>query len=311
MKINTSAKIGPIDLRNPVLVASGTFGYGDEAADLVQAGKLGGIITKTITLHPKQGNPPPRIAEVTGGMLNSIGLQNVGAEAFVREKLPALRKLDACLIVSIAGETAEEYGAVAEIIGKEKGVAALELNLSCPNLKKKIVCMDEMLVAGIIGKVKAAANLPVIAKLSPHVTDISETAALCKSSGADAVTLVNTFTGMAVDIKTWKPKLANVTGGMSGPALKPLALRCVYEVFKNVDIPILACGGIMTAEDAIEFFLAGACAVSVGTANFTDPLAPIKIAQGIVNYLKSMKLSSLGQIIGRIGECCETDNSGS
>ena len=300
MEINSSTHIGPIDLRNPVLVASGTFGYGDEISDIVQADKLGGIITKTITLHPKQGNPPPRIAEVTGGLLNSIGLQNIGAEAFVREKLPALRQLDTRIIVSIAGETAEEYEAAAKIISKEKGVSAFELNLSCPNLKKQIVCFDEMLVADIIRKVKAASELPVIAKLSPHVTDIARTAALCKSSGADAVSLVNTFTGMAVDIRTWKPKIANVTGGLSGPAVKPLALRCVYEVFRRVDIPILGCGGIMTAGDAVEFFLAGASAVCIGTANFTDPLAPVKIAKGIVDYMKSMKLSSLEQLIGKI-----------
>jgi dihydroorotate dehydrogenase (NAD+) catalytic subunit len=186
------------------------------------------------------------------------------------------------------------------VIGKEKGIAAFELNLSCPNLKKQIICMDDELVAGIIKQVKDASGLPVIAKLSPHVADIAKTAAVCKESGADAVSLVNTFTGMAVDIKTRRPKLANVTGGLSGPAIKPLALRCVYEVFKNVKIPILACGGIMTSGDALEFILAGARAVSVGTANFTDPLAPVKIAQGIFEYMKLNKINSLEELTGKI-----------
>lgn len=300
MKIDLSVNVGGLELKNPVLTASGTFGYGDESADLVPVKKLGGIVTKTITLRPKPGNPPPRLAEVKGGILNAIGLQNMGADRFVSERLPALSRLGTKVIVSVAGETAEDYaGAAARLAGKA-GVDAVELNLSCPNLKKRLVCFDTALVADIISRVKKAVPVPVFAKLSPHIEDIAATAELCREAGADAVTLVNTFTGMAVDCKTWRPKLANVTGGMSGPAIKPLALRCVWEVCGKVRIPVIACGGIATAEDAVEFLLAGASAVTVGTANFTDIMSPVKIVRGLEKYLKGRKLSSVNEIIGKI-----------
>ncbi|MFH1368538.1 MAG: dihydroorotate dehydrogenase [Elusimicrobiota bacterium] len=298
MKVNLHTQIAGINFSNPVLVASGTFGYGDETADLVDVSKIGGIITKTVTLEPRQGNPPPRIAEVTGGMLNAIGLQNVGLEKFISEKLPGLRKMKTKLIVSVAGETESEYIEIIKRLSSESGIAAFELNLSCPNLRKRIICADKKLVEDILRGVKNASKLPVIAKLSPNVEDIAETARAAKISGADALTVANTFTGMAIDVKTWKPKLANITGGMSGPAIKPMALRCVWEVCRNVDIPVIACGGIATAEDAVEFILAGARAVTVGTANFADPQSPVKIAAGIGEYLKKRKLESLSDIIG-------------
>lgn len=298
MKINLETSIAGIRLKNPVLVASGTFGYGDDITDLVDVSKLGGIITKTITLKPKKGNPPPRIAEVAGGILNAIGLQNIGLEKFLSEKLPALRKLKTAVIVSIAGETENEYIELAAALNKEQGIAGIELNLSCPNLQKKLICRDRELVAGITREVKSRADIPVIAKLSPQLEDVAETARIAKEHGADAVMVGNTFAGMSIDINTWKPRLANVTGGMSGPAIKPLALKCVWDVCRTVDIPVIACGGISTAEDAVEFFLTGARAVTVGTANFIDPEAGVRIAEGLERYLKDRKLGSLSEIIG-------------
>ena len=300
MKPDISTNIAGIAFKNPVLVASGTFGYGDEISDLVDVSRIGGIITKTITLEARQGNPPPRIAEVTGGILNAIGLQNIGVERFIQEKLPVLKNIKTALIVSIAGETESEYIEVAAKLNAcgQTCISAIELNLSCPNLRKRVICADKELVASIIQGVKKVISIPVIAKLSPNVEDIAETARLAKEAGADALTVANTFTGMAIDLKTWKPKLANITGGMSGPAIKPLALRCVWEVCRKVNIPVIACGGIMTADDAVEFMLAGARAVTVGTANFTDPEVPVKIADGISKYLKERKLNSLSDVIG-------------
>ncbi|MCB4790316.1 MAG: dihydroorotate dehydrogenase [Elusimicrobia bacterium] len=300
MKLDLSTTIAGIKFKNPVLTASGTFGYGDEITDLADVSKLGGIITKTITLKPKEGNPPPRLCEVAGGMLNSIGLQNIGVERFVKEKACVLSKLKTSVIVSIAGKTADEYSKVIGLLKDEKWIKAIELNLSCPNLDKGIVCKDRELVKEIMLRAKETSVFPLIAKLSPDVEDIAELSTFLESLGADAISLINTFPGMAIDIKTLKPKLANITGGFSGPAIKPLALRCVYFAAKTVNIPIIGCGGISFAEDAIEFFLAGASAVSIGTASFIEPKATIDIVKGIENYIKKNKLNSLDEIIGKL-----------
>lgn len=300
MKPDLSVNIASIKLKNPVLVASGTFGYGDEIRDLVDVSKFGAIITKTITLKPKQGNPPPRLAEVTAGILNTIGLQNVGLEKFVVEKLPHLLKFDVPVIVSIAGETSEEYVRIAAELNNQKGISAIELNLSCPNLQKKIICRDSDLVADIVKSVLKVIKVPIITKLSPQVVDLAGLALLCEISGASAISVVNTFPAMAIDIKTWKPKLSTITGGLSGPCIKPIALKCVWDVYQKVKAPIIGGGGIMTSDDAIEFFLAGATAVSVGTANFINPNIPLKIVEGIRKYMESKKMESLKNITGKI-----------
>jgi dihydroorotate dehydrogenase (NAD+) catalytic subunit len=298
MKIDLSVKIAGIKLKNPVLTASGTFGYGDEITDLVDVSKLGGIITKTITLKPKAGNPSPRICETAEGMLNCIGLQNIGVERFLKEKSAGLKKIGTVVIVSVAGETAQDYVDVVKQLNSQKWIRAVELNLSCPNLQKHIISKNSALVAKIVSAVKRIANFPVIAKLSPQVTDLAAIAKAAKTAGADAVCLVNTFPGMAVDLKTWRPKLSNVSGGLSGPCIKPLALLCVREVFNKVGIPIIGCGGIVTGEDVAEFMLCGARAVCVGTASFIEPERPVKVIAEIENYLKMKKIGSIGSLIG-------------
>jgi dihydroorotate dehydrogenase (NAD+) catalytic subunit len=300
MIADISTSIAGLKLNNPVVMASGTFGYGDEMQDLVPLKNLGAITTKTITLKSRPGNRPPRLAEVGNGILNSIGLQNVGVERFLEEKWGNLRKLPVAVIVSIAGETPDDYVLVAERLRKAGGVRAIELNLSCPNLKKRIVCQDEGLVREIVAGVKKVAGCTVIAKLSPQVADIGALSLLAQDAGADALALVNTFPGMAINISTWRPKLSTVTGGMSGPAVKPLALRCVFEAAARVTIPIIGGGGITVWQDAVEFLLAGASAVSIGTANFVDPLSPAKIADGIKKYLAARKLVSLKELIGKV-----------
>lgn len=272
MKPDLRVNFAGIKLKNPVLTASGTFGYGYELADLVNLKKLGAIITKTITLEPRPGNPQPRIAEVEAGMLNTIGLQNIGVRAFADEPLESLKKIGVPVIVSVAGAAANEYADTVKILGKCEGIDGIELNLSCPNLKKKIVCHDLPLMTEVIKKVKKASKVPVIAKLSPLVTDIAELALAAQKAGADALTLANTFPAMAVDIKTFRPKLSTVKGGLSGACIKPMSLRCVYDAYQAVKIPILGCGGIMTGEDAVEFMLAGAAAVSVGTASLVEQI---------------------------------------
>jgi dihydroorotate dehydrogenase (NAD+) catalytic subunit len=237
---------------------------------------------------------------VTGGILNTIGLQNVGVERFIEEKWGALRKLPVPVIVSVAGESAEDYIGVVQRLNTLKGVAAIELNLSCPNLQKKIICLDTALVASIIKETAKISKVPVFAKLSPMVQDLAGLTRVAENAGAAAVSLVNTFPGMAIDTKTMRPKLAVVTGGMSGPAIKPLALRCVWEVARQTKLPVIGGGGIMSGEDAVEFLLAGAAAVSVGTASFTDPLNPVKVASGIGEYQRRMKLKSTKDITGKL-----------
>lgn len=300
MKPDLRVNFAGIKLKNPVLTASGTFGYGYELADLVNLKKLGAIVTKTITLEPRPGNPQPRIAEVEAGMLNTIGLQNIGVRAFADEPLESLKKIGVPVIVSVAGAAANEYADTVKILGKCEGIDGIELNLSCPNLKKKIVCHDLPLMTEVIKKVKKASKVPVIAKLSPLVTDIAELALAAQKAGADALTLANTFPAMAVDIKTFRPKLSTVKGGLSGACIKPMSLRCVYDAYQAVKIPILGCGGIMTGEDAVEFMLAGAAAVSVGTASLVEPAVLTEIIDKIEKILKEKNIKSAESIVGKL-----------
>jgi len=299
---NLAIDLAGISLRNPVMVASGTFGYGEEYAELLDLNRLGAIVTKTITLKPRLGNEPPRIVETAYGILNSIGLQNVGLNGFIRDKLPFLKKYNVPLIVSIAGETPEEYVQLAQRLRREE-IEGLELNLSCPNIKYErglMFAQDSQATHRVVSKVRKATRLPLIVKLSPNVTDIASLAKVCEESGADAVSLINTFTAMAVDVESRRPILRQITGGLSGPAIKPIALRMVYEVYKKVKIPIVGMGGIMTASDALEFIMAGARAVAIGTGNFVDPRIPIKVIDGISEYMIKHGIRNIKSIVGSL-----------
>ncbi|MBA7510379.1 Dihydroorotate dehydrogenase B (NAD(+)), catalytic subunit [subsurface metagenome] len=299
---NLAIKLAGISLKNPVMVASGTFGYGEEYAQLVDLNRLGAIVAKTITLKPRLGNDPPRIVETASGVLNSIGLQNVGIDTFINEKLPFFKEYDVPLIVSIAGETTDEYVQLAKTLQGEK-ITGLELNLSCPNIKYKrklMFAQNPQATHQVVSRVRKAISLPLMVKLSPNVTDIASIAKMCEEAGADGVSLINTFTGMAIDVENRKPMLRQVTGGLSGPAIKPIALRMVYEVHKAVRIPIIGIGGIMTAGDALEFIIAGAKAVAIGTGNFVDPLIPIKVIDGIREYMVNNKIKDIKSIVGRL-----------
>jgi len=300
--IDLRVNIGSLQLPNPVLTASGTFGYGREFSSLVNLNRLGGIIVKGISLEPRPGNPPPRIAETACGMLNAIGLENVGVERFIKQKLPFLRKVNVPVIVNILGDSVDEYARLAGRFSGVEGVDALEVNISCPNVKKGGVTFGTVpkMAAAVTAAVHEATDLPVIVKLSPNVTDITVIARAVEDAGADAVSLINTLLGMAIDIRSGKPKLGNVMGGLSGPAIKPVALRMVWQVARAVSIPVIGIGGIGTAEDALEFFLAGATAVQVGTANFYQPSATLEIIDGIRRFLKEQKKNSIHEIIGRV-----------
>lgn len=300
--VDLSVEIGALKLKNPVIVASGTFGV--EYRKLIDVGLLGAIITKTITLKAREGNPPPRIAETASGMLNSIGLENKGLDDFIKNKIPVFPSGKTALIVSIAGDDEDEFAELARELNKVKKVDAIELNLSCPNIKygkkDRLIAQDEELTRATVKSVRGMTTLPIIAKLTPNVTDITKIAKAAEDSGADAVSLVNTFYGMAVDIETKKPKLGNVTGGLSGPAIKPLAIRLVHEAYKAIDIPIIGIGGIMDYKDAIEFILCGAMAVQVGTANFVNPFSPIEIIGGIKKYMTVNKIKDVHSLIGKL-----------
>jgi len=297
-----SVNIAGIEMKNPVMTASGTFGYGEEYAAYVDLNRLGAVVTKGLSARPRKGNPPPRICETASGMLNAIGLENVGTGAFIKEKLPFLRKYDTKIILNIFGNTIEEYIEIAEIFNSVDGIAGLEVNISCPNVKEGGINFGTApeLTARVLGGVRNVTSLPVIAKLSPNVTDITTFAKIAEDSGCNAVSLINTLVGMAVDIKTRRPVLANITGGLSGPAIKPVALKMVWQTAKAVKIPVIGIGGIMTAEDAIEFFLAGANAVQIGTANFVNPSATIDIIEGIEEYLSNSNISDINHIIGKL-----------
>ena len=290
-------------LRNPVLTASGTFGYGSEYEGLVDFAKLGGITVKGVSPFPSHGNPMPRAVEVYGGMLNAIGLQNPGIDAFINDShyLPSLRKLPCAVIVNIWGRSVEQYAEVASRLEAEKqGIAALEINISCPNVKEGGIAFgtDTGEAAKVVGAVRNATSLPLITKLSPNVTHIADFAKAAVDAGSDMLSLINTITGMAIDIERRTFKIANRTGGFSGPAIKPIAVRMVYEAHKAVNAPIIGMGGIRCAEDAIEFMMAGASAVAVGTAIFGNPAAPVQIAEGIGTWLDSHGVKSVNEIIG-------------
>lgn len=296
--MNLEVKIGNMILKNPVLVASGTFGYGLESRDLINVSELGGIVTKSVSLKPRVGNDPPRIVETASGMLNSIGLANVGVESFIQDKLPYLKELGTSIIVNIAASTIEEYCSVLTLIDQHYGVDAYEINVSCPNVKEGGLNFGQNCerTAEVTRALRKLTNKPLIIKLTPNVTHISEFARAVADEGADAVSLINTLIGMAIDVHTKRPKLSTITGGLSGPAIKPVALAKVYEVSKAVSIPIIGIGGIMTAEDAIEFFLAGASAVEIGTANFVNPKTAVEVKNGIINYCHENKIKSIAEL---------------
>lgn len=298
--MNLSVNIGKLTLKNPVMTASGTFGYGEEYSEFIDLNRLGAIVVKGLSILPKEGNPPPRIVETPSGMLNAIGLQNIGIENFIREKLPFLKKFNTPVIVNFFGDSIDEYAKSAERLSAAGGVHGLEMNISCPN-KEAGWCIfgtDPKVTSEVVKSVRKSTNLTLIVKLSPNVTDIALMAKVAEDAGADAVSLINTITGMAIDIRTRRPKLANVTGGLSGPAVRPVALRMVWEVYKAVKIPVIGMGGIMNADDAIEFLLAGAKAVAVGTANFINPKATVGIIDGIGGFMRENEISDINELIG-------------
>lgn len=304
IKPNLSVNIGKIKMKNPVTVASGTFGFGQEMADFYDLGKLGAITVKGTSLEPWQGNDYPRTVETPSGMLNAIGLQNDGLDAFVNEKLPFLRQFDVPVIVNVVGQSIEEYARVSEVLGKTEGVHGLELNVSCPNVKKGCLAFGNSPegIAEVVKAVRSVTDLTVITKLSPNVTDIVTIAKAAVEAGSDALSLINTLLGIAIDPWQKKFRLANITGGLSGPAVKPIALRMVWQVAQAVDVPIIGMGGIMNAMDAVEFMLAGADAVAVGTGNFVNPMAAVEIIDGIEEYLASTNISDVKQIVGAVGK---------
>ena len=296
-----SVKLAGLTLKNPVMTASGTFGLGLEYGEFFDVSKLGAIVVKGTTLTPWPGNSGQRIVETPAGMLNSIGLENPGVDVFLTQTLDKLKALDTHIIVNISGRTEEEYALLAEKLDVD-GVAALEVNISCPNVKQGGLAFgtDCAMASGVVEAVKACTKKPVIVKLSPNVTDIAQMAQAVEAAGADAISLINTLTGMAIDIHTWKPKLGNGVGGLSGPAVKPVAVRMVYQVAKAVKVPIIGMGGIMTADDAAEFLLAGATAVAVGTAQFVNPTAALEVVQGLETYVQQRGLENVQQMIGQV-----------
>ncbi|MEW6108310.1 MAG: dihydroorotate dehydrogenase [Nitrospirota bacterium] len=301
--MNLKVKIGSLELKNPVMTASGTFGYGEEYSEFVDLNDLGAVTVKGISLKPMEGNPTPRICETACGMLNAIGLQNVGLKIFLKEKLPFLRKYDTKIIVNVLGNSIKEYVKISENLDGA-GVDAIELNVSCPNVKKGGISFgtDGKMLGKLVSKVRDAVKKSVlITKLSPNVSDIRDFARIAEDAGSDAVSLINTITGMAIDIKTRKPRLANITGGLSGPAIKPVAVRMVYEVYRTVRIPIIGIGGVMNADDAIEFIIAGATAVAVGTANFINPSATKEILDGMVKYMELENIEDISSLKGTVG----------
>ncbi len=302
VKPDLTVELGPLKLKNPVLSASGTFGYGLEFASFFDLGELGGIVTKGLSPKPRMGNPPVRICETPSGMLNTIGLQNVGVDAFISDKLPALRKYDTAVVANVFGETASEYVEVCRKLDGAEGVAAVEVNVSCPNVEKGgiIFGTDPKALAEITLACRKATRLPLIVKLSPNVTDITETARAAEDGGADIISLVNTYVGMAIDVDRRRPVLAKICGGLSGPAIRPLAVRLTWLVHRAVKLPLIGIGGIMDARDALEFILAGATAVQVGTANFVYPDASVRVARGLRDYLAENGIGSVREMVGAL-----------
>ena len=299
--MNTKVTIAGVTLKNPVMTASGTFGSGMEYSDFVDLYRLGAVVTKGVANVPWPGNPTPRVAEVYGGMLNAIGLQNPGIDVFVERDIPFLKKYDTCVIVNVCGKTVEDYLEVVERLADEP-VDLLEINVSCPNVKEGAIAFGQKAdcLYDITSQIKKHARQPVIMKLSPNVTDITEMAKAAEAAGADALSMINTITGMKIDIHKRKFVLANKTGGLSGPAIKPVAVRMVYQAAHAVNIPIIGMGGIANAEDAIEFLLAGASAIAVGAMNFVNPYATVEIVEGIETYMQSNGIEDISEIIGAV-----------
>jgi dihydroorotate dehydrogenase (NAD+) catalytic subunit len=294
--------LGKLELKNPVMTASGTFGYGEEYSEFVDLNTLGAIVVKGISLQPMEGNPPPRICETSCGMLNAIGLQNIGVKKFLKEKLPYLRQFDTKVVVNVFGNTVQDYVRLSKTLD-DAGVDAIELNVSCPNVKKGGIAFgtDKKVLGRLVAKVKkSVANAVVITKLSPNVSSIPEFSRTAEEAGSDVISLINTIPGMAIDTEAQKPKLANITGGLSGPAIKPIAVRMVWEAARSVAIPVIGIGGIVKTEDAIEFMLAGATAVQVGTGNFINPKATAEILQGIMIYLRGKGIHTVTSIVGKV-----------
>lgn len=297
--VDLAVDFAGIRMQNPVVSASGTFGYAQEFERYLDLNRLGAIVVKTITRLPRPGNPAPRIAETPAGMLNAIGLQNVGVDAFIREKLPFLRTLAPPLIVNVAGESVEDFRELAKRIGDQEGVAGIELNVSCPNVAGGLdFSTDPALTHQVVKAAREATSLPIIPKLSPNVTDIRLIARAAEEGGADGLSLINTLVGMAIDVRTRRPKIANVTGGLSGPAIRPVAVRMVWQVAQAVRLPILGMGGIVTGEDAVEFLLAGATAVAVGTASFIDPTSLVKVIEGLRDYCAANGIAEVRALVG-------------
>jgi dihydroorotate dehydrogenase (NAD+) catalytic subunit len=296
-----SVTLGRLRLANPVLVASGTFGYAREMAGVVDFARLGGIVPKTVTRQPRAGNPPPRTVETPSGMLNAIGLDNDGIEHFIRHHLPYLRTLPTAVVANIAGKNEQEFLEMAALLADEPGVAALELNLSCPNVAGGVdFATDPQVTARVVRGVRAACPFPLLAKLTPNVTDLVAVARAAHDAGADAVSLVNTFVGMAVDWKRRRAVLGNKTGGLSGPAIKPLALRAVWQVARSVKVPVVGVGGIATLDDVMEFLVAGASAVQLGTVNFYDPTASVRVVDGLPAALAQLGAGSVAEVVGTL-----------
>jgi dihydroorotate dehydrogenase (NAD+) catalytic subunit len=302
MTPDLSVQIGALRLTNPVIAASGCFGYGVEYADIVDLSTLGGVAVKGLFLEEREGHPPPRIVETPSGMLNAIGLQGIGVHRFIREKLPELRDRRAVVLVNICGTTLDEYVELARILSDAEGVAALELNISCPNIKEGGITFGCSLAGtfDVVSAVRKVTTLPVIPKLTPNVTDVASFARAAEQAGADAVSLVNTFLAMAIDIETRRPKLSNIVGGLSGPAIRPISVRMVYECRQAVKVPIIGMGGIATAADALEFLIAGAGAVQVGTANFVDPFVWSKLLDGLRDYLARHDVARIADLVGTL-----------
>lgn len=300
--MDLTTPLGPVTLRNPIIAASGCFGYGVEYAEVVDLSTLGAIAVKGLFLEEREGHPPPRIVETPSGMLNAIGLQGIGVHRFVREKMPELRRLGAVVFVNICGSTIDEYVELATILSDVEGVAALELNISCPNIKEGGITFGCSLPGThqVVSAVRRVTRLPVIPKLTPNVTDVAAIARGAEEGGADAISLVNTFLAMAIDVETRRPKLSNIVGGLSGPAIRPIAVRMVYECRKAVKIPIIGMGGIASAADVLEFMIAGANAVQVGTANFVDPFLWGKLTSGLEDYLGRHRVERLADLVGTV-----------
>jgi dihydroorotate dehydrogenase (NAD+) catalytic subunit len=301
-------KIGGLTIKNPVMMASGTGGYGEEYSKFFDLSRLGAFITKGLSLLPRDGNPPPRLAETSCGLLNSIGLENIGIDAFIEEKLPFLREKNVETVVNFFGETEEDYKEMASRLSDTNGISAIEMNVSCPNVKRGGMAFgaDPITLFHLVEGVKKRCTLPLIVKLSPNVTDISLLARASEEGGADALTVANTYKGMAVDLKTRRPLLSTVTGGLSGPAIKPITMRLVWETVRSVKIPVIATGGIMTPGDAIEYMIVGARAVQIGTANFINPIITMEVIKGIEEFLENNNISSVEDIIGTL----KTENEG-